>query len=78
MDHLGEIHTKIDRMERKERSVDKRCQGRRSEIESELKKKFLGVEFDPVLLKLVGTMPRRNLPSKDEDLIRKAVAGKYE
>lgn len=50
----------------------------RKETKAELKKKFPGVEFDPALLKLARTMPNRNPPSKDADLIGKAVARKHE
>ena len=75
VEHLRDLYAKIDRMEKK--------QGRRREhgldaTESELKEKFPDESFDRCLLKLVGMMPYRNPPSKDKDLIARAIAENYE
>lgn len=76
MDHLRDLYVKIDKIEKKQTSP--KGHGLK-DVESELKKKFPDTEFDKSLLKVVGAMSeyRSSPPSKDKNLIRKAVSERY-
>ena len=76
MDHLKDLYVKIDRIERKQ-TGPKSYQ--MEDAKSQLKKKFPDTEFDRSILKMVGTMSeyRHSRPSKDKELVRRAVADYY-
>jgi hypothetical protein len=75
MDHLRDLYVKIDKIEKKQ---SPKGYGSKS-AESELKKKFPDTEFDKSLLKVIGAMSeyRNSPPSKDKNLVRKAVSDRY-
>ncbi|GEM_PF-1857399 len=77
--HLKNLYRKIDRYEKQHKVMPNEPEAIRvRRIETELKRKFPGMEFDRELLKLVGILPNKNPPSKDKELIARAIADHYE
>jgi hypothetical protein len=72
MNHLRDLYTRINRIER-EREPEKY---RIKKLEKELTRKNPGVEIDRDLLALVGTEPY-NPPSQDKEVVRRIVAERY-
>ncbi len=72
MNHLRDLYSKINRIERKKEpekySIKK--------LEQELIRKNPDIEIDRELLALVGTEPY-NPPSQDKELVRRLVAERY-
>lgn len=76
MGHLRSLYSKLEKYEKGKARVSEAYRIRNAE--SELKKKFPGMEFDRSILKLVGIMPYKNPASKDKELISRAIAENYE
>lgn len=72
MDHLRDLYSKINRMEREQQPEQYRLE----RIESELKKKFPDMKVDKNLLRLVGTMSYHP-PSRDKKVVRRIIAERH-
>ena len=77
--HLRSLYSKLDKYEREQKKARREPEEHRiKRIEAEMKKKFPNMEFDRKLLKLVGALPFRNPPSRDNELISRIIAEHHE
>jgi signal recognition particle GTPase len=72
MNHLRDLYSKINRIERKKEPEKHSIK----KLEQELMRKNPDIEIDRELLALVGTEPY-NPPSQDKELVRRIVAERY-
>lgn len=72
MNHLRDLYSKLNKIERKREPEKYRIK----KLEQELKKRNPGIEIDRDLLSLVGTLPY-NPPSQDKEIVRRIVAERY-
>lgn len=76
IDHLQDLYHRIDSLERKGEQEEEKREYRAKRLESQLLKENPGMKIDPELLALVGIHPY-NPPSKDKEVIRRAIAEHY-
>lgn len=72
MDHLRDLYSKINRIEKKKEPEKYRIK----KLEQELMRKNPNIEIDRELLALVGTEPY-NPPSQDKEIVRRIAAELY-
>ncbi len=72
MNHLRDLYSKINRIEKKKETEKHRVK----KLEQELMRKNPNIEIDWELLALVGTEPH-NPPSQDKEVVRRIVAERH-
>ncbi|HEX9845903.1 MAG TPA: hypothetical protein VGA92_05500 [Candidatus Nitrosotenuis sp.] len=72
MNHLRDLYSKINRIEKKKEPENYRIK----KLEQELMRRNPNIEIDRELLALVGTEPY-NPPSQDKEVVRRITAERY-